>query len=80
MRLCIHVCFMRVNDAGSNLYNVKAGKIYKSDCYKATFANMIAKRAIDVRIIIVNRAKITLVVLAQRIIFLHFSCFRAFFL
>lgn len=34
----------------------------------------------DVRIIIVNRANITLVVLAQRIIFLHFSCFRAFFL
>lgn len=51
---------------------IEAGEVYKNDCYetrdrvRVTFANTIAKQAMDTRIIIVNRAKMTLVVLAER--------------
>lgn len=79
MRLCIHACFMRINNGGSALYNIKVEKVYKNYCYEATFV----KQAMDTRIIIVNRAKITFVVLAERRTnyFSTFSsCFCVFFM
>lgn len=83
MRLCIHAYFMRVNNAGSDLYNIEAGKVYQKDCYEATFANIIVKQVMDTRIIIVNRAKMTLVVLAEprtNYFSTFSSCFCIFFM
>lgn len=66
-----------LNNGGSDLYNIKVEKVYKNDCYEATFA----KQAMDTRIIIVNRAKITLAKSQTNYFFLHFPlAFASFFL